>query len=561
MSEIATKANTSSLSSYVLTTALSNYVLTSGLTSALALKTDKSTTDNSSVAWSSGASTNAYHALYTGTEALEIRTPTSLNVAMSIQGTSGGLLNEGNITFYRPVTMQNSLVVNTTNILTTLNSKANASDVYTKTESDALYTPTIDSYTSPLRLGLDPVTFLTDLRIDSTQNLNIANVISTSLLASKNSPNGGNVTISASNSGTSGFSSLYLQTTGSQINETGQLWVGQQTGLRMMTRTNHPLSFRAYSDEANVTVPTSIQILSNTSRDVNILTPLKCSAILSTFEKYVSIGSGLLSSANCLSVTGGSTFGGQMLASNIKTSGIVETNQIRIIGTSATNSVKIANVDGNEVANFANDYTCRLNGNTSTLGSLYCSAPIDSYDITTTNITARDTNGIFINNSNGDTQIRLYDSGSMIKNGDMNVLGNVAITGNLTITGYSNIKPYASLRVVTTGGTLSRGTTTGTIGTAGTTLLSQYGYLTNVVLTRGVAGATNAFIYTFTMPTAHPLSTNYIVNGCFRTGSSSDPSPNATMIFNVTSSTSFNVWVKTSSSIMLDGQFYVYTVP
>ena len=116
-------------------------------------------------------------------------------------------------------------------------------------------------------------------------------------------------------------------------------------------------------------------------------------------------------------------------------------------------------------------------------------------------------------------------------------------------------KPSVSLRVTTTGGTASNGTATGSIGTVGTTTLAQYGFLINVTLARGTAGATNAFIYTFTMPTAHPLGSNYIVNGGFRSGSSGDPWPNAFLIFNATSSTSFNVWVKNSSSIIQDGNF------
>ena len=94
--------------------------------------------------------------------------------------------------------------------------------------------------------------------------------------------------------------------------------------------------------------------------------------------------------------------------------------------------------------------------------------------------------------------------------------------GNLTGNGFIAAKPYASLRVGTSGGTPSTGTTVGTIGTPGTTNLVQYGFLTNVSLSRGIVGTTNLFLYSFTLPTAHPLGLNYIVNGGFRTGSSTD---------------------------------------
>ncbi len=97
------------------------------------------------------------------------------------------------------------------------------------------------------------------------------------------------------------------------INETGQLFVGQQSGLVMMTRTAHPLKFGTYADQTAVgSAQPSMQILGTGSRDIQILTPLKCSGILSTFDNSVSIGGSLPSTTNCLSVIGGSTFGGQI---------------------------------------------------------------------------------------------------------------------------------------------------------------------------------------------------------------------------------------------------------
>ena len=147
--------------------------------------------------------------------------------------------------------------------------------------------------------------------------LNIAQANCEQLNASKSLPSGGNVTINATNTGLNGFSSLYLKTTGQTINETGQLWVGQQNGLTMMTRTAHPLNFKTYADEAGVTVPSSMQILGTGTREVQILAPLKCLSSVSTFDNTVSIGGSLSSTSNCLPCTGGATFGG-----NITTSGI-----------------------------------------------------------------------------------------------------------------------------------------------------------------------------------------------------------------------------------------------
>ena len=139
--------------------------------------------------------------------------------------------------------------------------------------------------------------------------------------------------------------------------------------------------------------------------------------------------------------------------------------------------------------------------------------------------------------------------------------GNLSVIGNLTVTGFISAKPYASLRV-STGTTGATPSTASVIGTPGPVTLTQYGFLTNVGVSRGTTvGATNYFIYTFTMPTAHPQGTNYIVNGAFVTGSTSSASPNAFLTFNVTSSTSFTVWIRSSTNILLDGNFFVYTVP
>ena len=99
------------------------------------------------------------------------------------------------------------------------------------------------------------------------------------------------------------------------------------------------------------------------------------------------------------------------------------------------------------------------------------------------------------------------------------------------------------------------------IGTPGTVSLFQYGFLASVSLSRGTAATTNPLLYLFTLPTAHPLGLNYIVNGGFRTGSSTDASPNAFLTFNVISSTTFSVWVRSSTGILMDGNFYVCTVP
>jgi hypothetical protein len=143
--------------------------------------------------------------------------------------------------------------------------------------------------------------------------------------------------------------------------------------------------------------------------------------------------------------------------------------------------------------------------------------------------------------------------------------GDLAVTGNLSLTGFLSAKPYISLRVATTGGTASTVSgSTVTIGTPGTVTLTQLGYNTTSVCTRGTAGSTNYFLYTFTWTGAHPLGSNYVPNVIYQTGATSSAQPLGVITTNVTS-TSITVWLRatvgTVSNVLQDGTFYVYTVP
>ena len=192
-----------------------------------------------------------------------------------------------------------------------------------------------------------------------------------SLTASSSLPFGGNTSVTVSNTGTSGFASLYLQAP----SETGQLFVGQTSGLNVRTNTQHPITFRTFADQTGVgTIPNSMQILASGTRDVQILAPLRCFGALSTFDNSVSIGSSLASSVNCLGVTGGATIGGTLAAlGNVNINGILKAPQIRVTRTTTNDGITIQNGDGTEVAKFHNDFRCRMNGDTTVLGDLSCS--------------------------------------------------------------------------------------------------------------------------------------------------------------------------------------------
>ena len=205
------KVNTTALSSYAnLTTTTLQTFL--GEIKAPIITLGTTNLLNTAASWTSGAS-NATHTLNVGPNWLSVNTTN--RVAFEVMGAINGVADEGQTQFFYNVTVPKLTV---------------------QTE------------------GLNSMGDLTISRSAPTGN--------------------GNVKTSIINSGQDGFSSLYLNTTNQTINETGQLFVGQQSGLTLMTRTNHSIQFKAYSDQPATTVPTSMKILANETRDVEIYTRL-----------------------------------------------------------------------------------------------------------------------------------------------------------------------------------------------------------------------------------------------------------------------------------------------
>ena len=65
-------------------------------TTQLNLRTDKTTTDNSAVAWSAGLTSDAYHYLNTGTDALVVRTGSGA-ISANFLGSAGGASYDGTV--------------------------------------------------------------------------------------------------------------------------------------------------------------------------------------------------------------------------------------------------------------------------------------------------------------------------------------------------------------------------------------------------------------------------------------------------------------------------------
>ena len=91
----------------------------------------------------------------------------------------------------------------------------------------------------------------------------------------------------------------------------------------------------------------------------------------------------------------------------MRVNGLIETNQLKVIGSTTTDGVQISNVENNMIAKFYNDYNIVLNGPTNILGALYCSHPIDAYRFSATEIIQRDTNPLLIKNKNNITTIQI----------------------------------------------------------------------------------------------------------------------------------------------------------
>ena len=74
------------------------------------------------------------------------------------------------------LTVATNLLIGTTNVLSSLNSKANTSDTYTKTETANFFHPKINTFVSPLKSELNILSGINSLSIDTTANLTIADI-------------------------------------------------------------------------------------------------------------------------------------------------------------------------------------------------------------------------------------------------------------------------------------------------------------------------------------------------------------------------------------------------
>ena len=139
-------------------------------------------------------------------------------------------------------------------------------------------------------------------------------------------------------------------------------------------------------------------------------------------------------------------------------------------------------------------------------------------------------------------QFRWY-AGSTTPIATLSGTGNLDVSGTLTTGGVSvQTKPYVAFRFA--GGNILTGNNNGQIATANMSLQ---------------AGRVSGQICTVTFSPAHPNGTNYMVMATANTGSTGTSFYVCTT--KVESSTSFSVWCRNASNTIVDGDFYVMTVP
>ena len=274
---------------------------------------------NTAVAWSSGLVDDVDHILSTGTNSLIIRSKTGTPIdIIKVLNTGNVMFNGGveNLTFNdnggAPYTLQDAF-----------DFKQNSITAYTPTSSTQLFSQGADSgYMKALKAGtgitlsadgtsvtVNGIDGYTKTEVNNslalkanaaspvfTGNASVGGVLSVTgnsnltgdLSVTRTAATGnGNVAITATNNGNEGFSSLYLQTRNQispMTNETAQIFVGQNSGMFLHTRTSHPITFQTYTEQPSTTVTPSMKILGSGTRDVEIYTPLKINSTQTTFS-------------------------------------------------------------------------------------------------------------------------------------------------------------------------------------------------------------------------------------------------------------------------------------
>ena len=387
---------------------------------------------------------------------------------------------------------------------------------------------------------------------------------------SRSAPNGGETALGITNTGQSAYSSLYIQTRNQvspKIDETGQIFCGAGS-MVVQTRTNGSLILKAYADDLSITVPNSITISNNATRDVEIDTPLFCNNKITCSNIHPSASVGFsfkkIDGAAAVKIFGTGAlqcYENAIFDKNLTVSGTSSLGTVSNIlfnnnvgpPTVLNRSIGTKLVLYPSISPTALDYSIGIES-----GNMFFttqSATITGYKFYSG---AGESNVVCNITGSGDLTTKAgvnCKSLTVSSNSNSTIAGNLDIAGTLSTSSFFSNKPWVSCLITTT--------------SVGIISLTNYGFctLTSANVTRI---GTNSKAYSISFP-AHPNGNQFIVMAIPYTLTSASwdgsaiPATDYVCTTAIGGSTSMNVWCRRPAESyntgMVNGNFYCYTVP
>jgi hypothetical protein len=386
----------------------------------------------------------------------------------------------------------------------------------------------------------------------------------------RSAPNGGEVAMGITNNGQSAYSSLYIQTRNQvspKINETGQIFCGAGS-MVVQTRTNGPLILKSFADDLTMTVPDSLTISNNITRDIVCASPLWCNdkllcsnihpsgSVGFTFKKIDNTTAVKIAGTGAIQCYENATFDKNLTVTGTSSLGTVEKilfNNNVGPPTLGTRSIGTKLVLYPSISSTALDYSIGIESNNMFFTTQ--SASTSGYKFYSG---AGDSNIVCQINGSGDLTTKAgvnCKSLTVTSNSNSTIAGNLNVTGSLTTSSFFSNKPWVSCLITTT--------------SVGIISLTNYGFctLTSSNVTRI---GTNNKAYSISFP-EHPDGNKFIVMAIPYTLTSASwdgsaiPATDYVCTTAIGGSTSMNVWCRrpaeSHNTGMVNGNFYCYTVP
>jgi uncharacterized protein YpuA (DUF1002 family) len=493
----------------------------------LADKTDKSTTNNSATAWSSGLASDAYHYIDTGSDALVIRTPSG-NISANFLGNVGGPAYDGKAMFYKDVAILGDLRLGTgqTTLTSLLDLKAPLNN---PTFKNGL-TITDANNVAKILLGTTATcNFYTDLDVSgniatpgtvysggdpclTSYNAYTKSEVDQSFTTLKANPTfNGTVTAPTLN--------VFAIKTASGATTSGVTIDGvdfrNSSNQSIMTVHGNSL---AVSFEGNILCEGKVSALNFDNLDVDGWIKTNHYLMTNTIQGY---------SADTVTVNDKLAVLDDMSVSGSRLNVVTQITNTQVNGFS---SLYFYNTSGStpaaETAQIYNGQNTGLNIATNTAHSIkfaanrFAAGAVNSIEIQGTG-----TRNVVINSP-------------LVCNGPATLNQTLQVGGDLSVTGFYQVKPWVGFHFAS--GAISY----------------HIGHNTSGITFSRPNGANG--LYQFNIP-SHPKGTQFLVVVQARTGSTGSVAYACTA--NVGSATAFYIWCRKFDNTIVDGEFYAYTVP